>query len=256
MKLIEIITGYLQSNNDFPVDFEAFWKWCGFARKDSAKRTLEKNFIKGVDYILHRVVENNPVSKSNPLIIYLTTDCAKSFAMLAQTEKGKEVRVYFLECEKRLKALTQPTSIFDVMESAIQQLREQDVRITALEESKRKSEEELAAISEEPTQALFADTRKALDNLVKAYAVANEQNPQDVYRVLYLNFTQVTGKQVYQNARKAKKSPIAWIESRGLITAAYDLAQQLFGNTGQGQKPVQIKPARRHRRKRKPKPKK
>lgn len=137
-----------------------------------------------------------------------------------------------------------------------QKQREQEERLNAIEKEKALAKEELVAISEKPTQALFADTRKALDNLIKAYAVANDINPQNVYRTLYLNFSQVTGKQVYQNARKADKTPIAWIESRGLITTAYDLAQQLFGNTSQGQKPVQIKPARRHRRKRKPKPKK
>ncbi len=36
------------------------WKWCGFARKDPAKRLIEKIFIKDIDYkiVFHQNVEN------------------------------------------------------------------------------------------------------------------------------------------------------------------------------------------------------
>jgi hypothetical protein len=36
----------------FVVDFDNIWKWCGFTRKDNAKRLLEKNFEKDIDYIV------------------------------------------------------------------------------------------------------------------------------------------------------------------------------------------------------------
>jgi hypothetical protein len=43
---------YLNYNptTDFVIDFEDVWKWCGFSRKDHAKRILEKHFIIDVDY--------------------------------------------------------------------------------------------------------------------------------------------------------------------------------------------------------------
>lgn len=37
--------------------------------------------------------------------IYLTVDCFKTWAMMANTAQGKVVRRYFLNCEKQLKAL-------------------------------------------------------------------------------------------------------------------------------------------------------
>ena len=37
-------------SNDFVVDFDHVWKWLGFARKDPAKRVLEKNFVIDTDY--------------------------------------------------------------------------------------------------------------------------------------------------------------------------------------------------------------
>lgn len=91
MKTIEI---YTESQDEFPVDFDQFWQWCGFARKDSAKRTLEKNFEEGGDYILHKLVDNKQISKSNPQLIHLTNDCAKAFVIMAGTTKGKEIRKY------------------------------------------------------------------------------------------------------------------------------------------------------------------
>ena len=36
---------------------------------------------------------------------YMTIDCFKSFCMMAGTSKGKGVRRYFLDCERRLKVL-------------------------------------------------------------------------------------------------------------------------------------------------------
>ncbi|EAY26076.1 hypothetical protein M23134_06425 [Microscilla marina ATCC 23134] len=52
--------GYLQSGQGFPVNFQVFWQWCGSARKDNAKRVLEKNFTQGVDYQVFRKNARNP----------------------------------------------------------------------------------------------------------------------------------------------------------------------------------------------------
>jgi hypothetical protein len=38
------------SKTDFVIDLDDVWKWCGFARKDPAKRLLEKFFILDTDY--------------------------------------------------------------------------------------------------------------------------------------------------------------------------------------------------------------
>jgi len=51
---------YLSYNKtDFVIDLDDVWKWLGFARKDPAKRLLEKHFTRDVDYqlALHNKVE-------------------------------------------------------------------------------------------------------------------------------------------------------------------------------------------------------
>jgi hypothetical protein len=39
-------------DNEFVVDFDSIWKWCGFSRKGHAKTLLEKHFQKDIDYII------------------------------------------------------------------------------------------------------------------------------------------------------------------------------------------------------------
>lgn len=84
----------LESTDAFPVDFDQAWNWIGYARKDSALRSLIDNFIEGTDYnLLHTKVEQ--VSGAKHVHEYrLTVDCFKSFCMLAGTEKGKEEFTY------------------------------------------------------------------------------------------------------------------------------------------------------------------
>lgn len=93
-----------QSTDAFPVSFELGWEWLLFSRKDSAKRSFEScGFVEGTDFIrFHQNVESGAVTRELEFI-QMTIDCFKSWAMMVGTERGKEVRKYFLECEKELK---------------------------------------------------------------------------------------------------------------------------------------------------------
>ncbi|MFN6572354.1 hypothetical protein [Dendronalium sp. ChiSLP03b] len=96
----EIASQLYSSDGDFPINFEIAWQWLGYTRKDSAKKKLVKNFIEGEDYTLRQVAESAP---SGGLThwddIWLSVNCLKEMGMLAGTNKGKEVRNYFLQCE-------------------------------------------------------------------------------------------------------------------------------------------------------------
>lgn len=91
------------SSNDFPVNFGGEgWQWLGYAKKQNAKEILVKNFIEGIDYRITPCRETREDGSFSHCYekIETTVECFKYIAMMAGTEKGKEVRKYFLECEK------------------------------------------------------------------------------------------------------------------------------------------------------------
>lgn len=62
------------------------------------KRMLEYGFEDGKDFASFLTESNG----GRPSTDYaLTLDCAKEISMIQRTEKGKQARQYFLECEKR-----------------------------------------------------------------------------------------------------------------------------------------------------------
>jgi hypothetical protein len=98
----------------------------GYARKDTALRTLQENFEEGTDFCLSGMIsktarDNNLISHNKAenqvsdsyhgekrhgagrkvAVYLLTADCFKAFCMMAGTEKGKEARRYFLDVGKR-----------------------------------------------------------------------------------------------------------------------------------------------------------
>jgi hypothetical protein len=122
----------VQSNEEFPISFDEAWQWAGYTRKDSALRMLTANFKAGSDFCSTQMRSKNTeivgngdfccseMSSKNALTdentkdvkqksgrgghnvveYYLTAECFKSFCMMTGTEKGKEVRQYYLQIEK------------------------------------------------------------------------------------------------------------------------------------------------------------
>lgn len=70
------------------------------------KRMFEYGFEESQDYSILLKNGENKVSKSNPLDYALTIDCAKEISMIQRSEKGKQARKYFIECEKKLKQIS------------------------------------------------------------------------------------------------------------------------------------------------------
>lgn len=107
---------------------ERFSKWF--------ERQLQFGFILNQDYTPYQMV--HPLNNQESIDYVLTLDTAKEIAMLQRSEKGKQARQYFIECEKQLKAAQlQPVSIEDVL---IQQL--QITKAIRLEQEQMKIEQE------------------------------------------------------------------------------------------------------------------
>ncbi len=100
-----LVFGLYKSQEEFPVNFDIAWQWLGFTRKDNAKRSLlECGFEEDVDLLIKEESTESQFGTPEEQI-QLTVDCFKMWSMMVGTERGKEVRLYFLQCEKQLKKL-------------------------------------------------------------------------------------------------------------------------------------------------------
>jgi phage anti-repressor protein len=99
------VMNYLESEVEFPVDFDQAWQWAGYSTKHKALLKLKKHFSDSEDFTTKRLKNSSAGRPSDSY--YLTNDCFKMFCMMAGTEKGAEVRRYYIQCEKTLKAQRQ-----------------------------------------------------------------------------------------------------------------------------------------------------
>ena len=100
----ELAIALINSDEDYPVDFDDAWKWIGYSRKEKGLQTLKSNFEEGLDFFTKGSKSSTGGRPSQHIL--LTIDCFKSLAMMAGTSQGKKIRRYFLDCEKKLKELT------------------------------------------------------------------------------------------------------------------------------------------------------
>jgi len=93
---------FVNSNEQFPIDFELAWQWLGYSTKQAAKKKLTRNFEELLDYSSKwmKRADTSASGFSQYEQINLTIDCFKSLGMMAGTEQGKKIRKYFLNCER------------------------------------------------------------------------------------------------------------------------------------------------------------
>ena len=93
--------------NDFPINLDQAFKIIGFAHKKNAKRTLENNFTVNEDYKILVLPKEQQLKNGinlggagqNEETIMLNTNTFKELCMLVKTEKGKEIRKYYIKLE-------------------------------------------------------------------------------------------------------------------------------------------------------------
>jgi phage anti-repressor protein len=127
VELKERFEAIVQSTGEFPVDFNEAWQWIGYSTKQKAREALEKNFEAGIDYssfnlTVKREKEStedlifNPMVKNQDQLLthggkregagrkatayFLTGDCFEAFCLMAGTERGKDVRQYYIKIRK------------------------------------------------------------------------------------------------------------------------------------------------------------
>ena len=86
--------------NDYPINLENVFHMIGFANKGNAMKTIKSNFTKDEDYKTSLLPkEKSRWGGSGSEQIMLNVDTFKSLCMLAKTDKGKEIRKYYVKLE-------------------------------------------------------------------------------------------------------------------------------------------------------------
>jgi phage anti-repressor protein len=148
----DLIQGLLNSAEFFPINFDDAWQWLGYSNCDNALRKLKKHFFAGTDFNFIQVdeVQNEGGRRVSRKInkYSLTIDCFKQLGMLAGTEKGKEVRKYFLECEQSLKELTRPKTALELAKEQVKLLEAIEIKDRMIALLQEDNERQAEAIDE------------------------------------------------------------------------------------------------------------
>jgi phage anti-repressor protein len=131
------------------------------------KQMVGYGFNEYTDYEVYTVSGENP-SGGRPAVDYIMTiDMAKEICMIQRTDKGKQARQYFIECERRLK---KPMSQLELMVASAQQLLEHDRAIKEIEAHQANTDKRLDGMKE--VISLSSDSwRKDTTSLLNKMAI-------------------------------------------------------------------------------------
>jgi anti-repressor protein len=110
------------------------------------ERNLQYGFEENVDYIGCKQI--NTLANQELDDFGLTLNCAKEIAMIQRSDKGKQARQYFIECEKQLMQITIPKTLSEALYLAAKQaqtIEEQDIKLKLQEPKVEFAEQLLSA---------------------------------------------------------------------------------------------------------------
>ena len=100
-------------------------------------RISRYKFEKSIDFIGFSSKNEKPIGGRPTKEIYLTIDTAKELCMVENNEKGRNIRRYFIEAEKRyrniINAGNSTNQLINIMQNAIDYMRENNIRVDNLE---------------------------------------------------------------------------------------------------------------------------
>ena len=102
MELVKIQQGQINGQPIQTVNARELHSYLGVGKDFSnwVKAQIKRaDLVEGVDYVT--VAQKGVGGKFDSIDYHLTIDAGKNIAMLSGTAKGKEVRAYFIECERK-----------------------------------------------------------------------------------------------------------------------------------------------------------
>lgn len=103
---LSVVSASIGNVQQLAVDARTLHRSLGVKRDFSTwikARITKYGFEENKDYEKSSIISNSPISGSQPSIEYtLSLDMAKELAMVENNERGRLVRRYFIECERKL----------------------------------------------------------------------------------------------------------------------------------------------------------
>lgn len=113
------------------------------------ERMCEYGFTENADYWTANknvIRDDGAVMPQKRVDHTMTISMAKEISMIQRNERGKQARLYFIECENKLKTLSKPMNQLEVMAESIRILQEQENRIRQVEQAQDAQEQRLIEI--------------------------------------------------------------------------------------------------------------
>ena len=101
------------------------------------ERLIKYKFEENIDYIGFSLKNEKPSGGRPVKEFYLLMDTAKEVCMIENNDKGRKIRKYFIEVEKRYREIinvnNSSNQLIDIMQNAINYMRENNIRVDNLE---------------------------------------------------------------------------------------------------------------------------
>ncbi len=178
------------------------------------ERMLQYGFAEGIDFAGCKTF--NTQARQELQNHQLTLEMAKEIAMIQRTEKGKQARLYFLECEKRLKQELQPMSEAELILKQSQLLVDHNRKLKEIELQQKQQQQQLAEVS------------TTIDSIMDAVSMPTDNWRKDITAKINKLVDKTTGdhKQVRNDLYKQLETKAGCNLSKRLDNAHYRLFSQ------------------------------
>lgn len=202
-----------------------FSKWCN--------RMFEYGFEEGKDYSLVKIGERYAHNKTD---YALTLDTAKEIAMLQRSEKGKQARQYFIECERIAKEkISKPLSPAEQLLANAQLLvnlerkqNEIDDRLKAIKDTRNEATKALLEAERSTDEVPEETTRVKIRRIINQYCNAKNADHRSVWHVIYDRLYYRYGVNLRAIVKKKGEATLDVAERLGHLDKIYAICSREF----------------------------